>query len=260
MRHLGWILLFVSVKAFSQQVIEGVPLSIEQEAGRPIVEHSKTQPVDGQLKLEPAYENKKDEVTITDKVEKKSDDIVPLKEKERTKIYQDYLTSDKFLQFSVGFLNSDYEKIDPSLDNGSTLTSFRFVSDMNRFFQTGFAIEIMSDNSGQTLPDSIRALQYQLFVDYHAPIFAAKIDYLLGLALSGGDYSVRRLSLNAQDEEVNTKLSRGTIIGIIPSAGLRIYLVDRNSIDVSLEYHQYFSNPQRYLGGFAFIPRFSFAF
>lgn len=271
MRNLGWILLLVSAQAFSQQVIMNPPLSIEEEPGRQIIERptgalvpATINPVDGQLKLEPAPTQApaKEEIVIEDKaldVEVKEAANAPAPSK-KTQVYQNYLNSEKFLQFSFGFLNSQYEKVDPSLNNGSSVTSFRFVSDMNERFQSGFAIEIMSDNSGQTLPDSIRALQYKLFIDYHAPIFPTKIDYLLGFALSGGDYSIRRLSLNAQNEEVNTILSRGTILGLIPSAGVRIYLVDRNSIDLVVEYHNYFSKPQRYLGGFAFIPRFSFVF
>ena len=38
------------------------------------------------------------------------------------------------------------------------------------------------------------------------------------------------------------------------------YNVDRNSIDITVEYHQYLGKPQRYVGGFAFVPRFSFVF
>jgi hypothetical protein len=80
------------------------------------------------------------------------------------------------------------------------------------------------------------------------------------VSFSIGDYSIRRLSLNAQGEEVNTKIKSGTIFGVAPAFGVRIYLVDRNSIDITGEYHHYFGKTQRYLGGFAFVPRFSFAF
>jgi hypothetical protein len=275
MKNLGWILLLVSFNAFSQAVIESTPLSIEEPAGRQIIERptgtivpATINPADGQLKLEPAgtstsssseaiqIEDKKEEVKSSEEAEAEVV-VSPVKE---SKVYQKYLGAEKFLQFSFGYLNSDYEKVDPSLDKGSMITSFRFVSDMNARFQTGFTMEVLTDNSGQDLPDSIRALQYKLFADYHAPIFPTKIDYLLGVSFSLGNFSIKRLSLNGQGEQVTTKLKSGTLIGIAPSAGLRIYLVDRNSIDLVVEYHQYFSKPQRYISGFAFAPRFSFVF
>jgi hypothetical protein len=275
MKNLGWILLLVSFNAFSQAVIESAPLSIEEPAGRQIIQRptgtivpANINPVDGQLKLEPAGSSTSSSVSseaiqIEDKnVEEKysqETEVVTATKKEN-KVYQKYLGAEKFLQFSFGYLNSEYEKIDPSLDNGSMITSFRFVSDMNARFQTGFTMEVINDNSGQDLPDSIRALHYKIFADYHAPIFPTKIDYLLGVSFSLGNFSIKRLSLNAQREQVTTRLKSGTLIGIAPSAGLRIYLVDRNSIDLVVEYHQYFSSPQRYIGGFAFAPRFSFVF
>jgi hypothetical protein len=277
MKNLGWIILLVSFNAFSQAVIESTPLSIEEPAGRQIIERptgtlvpATINPEDGQLKLEPAGSStssstSSEAIQIEDKKEEeKSSEAVEVEvvtaPKKENKAYQKYLGAEKFLQFSFGYLNSDYEKIDPSLDQGSMITSFRFVSDMNARFQTGFTMEVLTDNSGQDLPDSIRALQYKLFADYHAPIFPMKIDYLLGVSFSLGNFSIKRLSLNAQGEQVTTKLKSGTLIGIAPAAGLRIYLVDRNSIDLVVEYHQYFSNPQRYIGGFAFAPRFSFVF
>jgi hypothetical protein len=150
--------------------------------------------------------------------------------------------------------------VDSSLDNGSTLTDFRIVSDMNEHNQFGFAIELVHDTTQEAIPENIRALQYKLFMDYHHTIFADKLDWMAGVALSIGDYSIRKLSLNGSGEKVYTKLQSGTIYGVIPSAGLRFYLGGRNSIDISVEYHQYLSKPQSYIGGFAFVPRFSFVF
>lgn len=266
MKYLGWMfLLSVSFNAFSQTVIEPAPLSIEDDGARKIVvkDNVEANPEDGKLVLgnKKTNEEKKEEVQLESKIEEKKTEekslevtLIP------TTTYQAFFTPERYLQFSFGYLASDYEKVHPSLDNGSTLTTFRFVSDMNNRFQMGFGIEIMSDTSSQTVPDNIRALSYRLFADYHLPVFENKFDWLFGLAFSAGDFSIRRLSLNNQGQEVNTKIKSGTLIGLIPSTGLRFYLVGKNSIDLVVEYHQYFSKPQSYMGGFAFVPRFSFVF
>ena len=169
----------------------------------------------------------------------------------------------KYLQFSFGYINSRYEKIHPSLDNGSTMTSFRFVADMSQRWQSGFAVEILADTSGQTVPDNIRVVQYRLFVDHHAPLFykgALRLDWVGGLGFTIGDFGIRRRYLNLQGQEVSVKLKDGIVAGLIPAAGLRIYLAGQNSVDLMVEYHQYFGNPQKYIGGLAISPRLSFEF
>jgi hypothetical protein len=167
----------------------------------------------------------------------------------------------KYIQFSFGYLNSRYEKINKDLDNGSTISGISFVTDMTRQLQMGFTMELLSDNSGQSIPDNIRSVQYRLFGNYHAPILQSqRFDWVAGLSFSLGDYGIRRRYINLQNEEASVKISEGTIIGLIPAAGVKIYLVGKNSIDLMIEYHQYFGSPQHYIGGLAFVPKFSFEF
>ncbi|MDD4973749.1 MAG: hypothetical protein PHY93_05330 [Bacteriovorax sp.] len=261
MKILGWLFLLSSISLCAQDVIISPPLSIEPGAEREMVQDhapvgslvpAKIDPVDGQLKLGEQKSAEKSEVKSEAKSEAKSE--IKLVEPTR------YYPSQKYLQFSFGYLNSKWDRVDSSLDNGSTLTDFRIVSDMNEHNQFGFAIEMIHDTTQEAIPENIRILQYKLFMDYHHTIFADKLDWMAGLALSIGDYSIRKLSLNGNGEKVYTKLQSGTIYGLIPSAGLRFYLGGRNSIDISVEYHQYLSKPQSYIGGFAFVPRFSFVF
>lgn len=273
MKKLGWLICLTTFNLYAQTVIDSPPLEMAPEAGREMVEEApvgtlvpaKIDPVDGQLKLgekksednlsapEPSKaEAAKTESEIT--IAPRPADEVKLVEPTR------YYPPEKYLQISFGYLNSQWEKADPSLDNGSTLTNFRMVTDMNQHNQGGFAIEIIQDRSDQTAPDNVRALQYKLFIDHHRPIFVDKLDWMAGLAWSMGDFSIRRLTLNSSGEEVNTKIKRGTLLGLIPSAGLRYYLGGRNSIDIGVEYHLYLSKPQSYIGGLAFVPRFSFVF
>lgn len=212
-------------------------------------------PIDGQLKLDggeatPTTVENKAVVTPSSNV---SDDLFPE--------YQSRMLN-KYLQFSFGFLNSKYEKIHPSLDNGSSMMSFKFVADVSARFQTGFGVEVLSDKSGQTVPDSIRVLQYRVFADYHAPLTrgAVRLDWVAGLGISAGDFGIRRRYINGLGQEVSVKLKDGIIVGLIPTAGVRIFLFDQNSFDVMVEYHQYFSTPQKHIGGLAIAPRFSFEF
>lgn len=266
MKRLGWFLILAALNVSAQDVIINPPLDVNPEAGRVIAKGmsgetpneapigaivpAKIDPVDGQLKLE----EKKISNTAAVVIEPRQVSAPELVE--ATTFYP----LEKYLQFSFGYLNSKWEKVDPTLDNGSTLTDFRVVSDMNQHSQFGFAVEMLHDTSKESIPENIRALQYKLFFDHHRPFFADKLDWMVGLALSIGDYSIRKLSLNASGEEVYTKIKSGTIYGVIPSAGLRFYLGGRNSIDIGVEYHQYFSKPQSYIGGLAFVPRFSFVF
>jgi hypothetical protein len=169
----------------------------------------------------------------------------------------------KYLQFSFGYINSRYEKIHPSLDNGSTMSAFRFVADMTPSWQSGFAVELLADTSGQTIPDNIRVVQYRIFADHHAVLFhkgALKLDWVGGLSFSIGDFGIRRRFLNSMGQEVSVKLKDGIMVGLIPAAGLRIYLNGQNSVDFMVEYHQYFGKPQKYIGGLAISPRLSFEF
>ena len=220
-------------------------------------------PKDGQLKLEGAQtqatvvkvEDKRIDdrkVVITDKTKAETEAIAVVYFEEPLK---------KYLQFSYGYLNSRYEKINSNLDNGSTITGLSFVSDFNPRVQAGLAMELLSDTSAQSIPDNIRVVQYRLFTNYHAPIsHSIRFNWVGGLALSIGNYGIRRRYINLQGEEASVKISQGSIIGLIPALGVRIYLARKNSIDLMVEYHQYFGNPQRYIGGLAFVPRFSFEF
>jgi hypothetical protein len=272
MFRLGWLLagfiFILSISVYAQDVIVNPPLSLDPEDGRRIIEREPTDgalvPIkaevteDGQLKLEdkkPAVSGPAEK--MPEATEQKSAEVKAAFKEPST---VDYLPLEKYLQFSFGYLNSKWEKADPSLENGSMLTDFRVVSDMNTHNQFGFAIELVSDKSSQSAPENIRAVQYKLFLDYHRTLFTDKLDYLYGLAVSIGDYSIRKLELNGSGQEVYSKVKSGTIYGIIPSAGLRFYLVGRNSIDIVVEYHQYLSKPQSYIGGLALVPRFSFVF
>lgn len=280
---LGWLLVLCSLSLRAQDVVVNPPLSLEPEDGKQIIKDSApaatpatatatavtSEPkkvetnsvVDGQLKLDDKKPESKSEAKSAE-VKSAVMKVVPTPKKEEVKLVEPTLPSslEKYLQFSFGYLNSKWEKADPSLDNGSTLTDFRVVSDMNQHNQFGFAVEMIHDTTQEAIPENIRALQYKLFLDYHRTIFTDKLDWMAGIAFSLGDYSIRKLQLNGQGQSVYTKIKSGTMYGVIPSAGLRFYLVDRNSIDISVEYHQYFSKPQQYIGGLAFVPRFSFVF
>lgn len=267
MLRLGWVIFLLSFAVHAQDVIINPPLSVEPEDGRRIIEHTDGAIVpakvdvtaDGQLKLEDKKAEAKPEESAEATPAIKSF-VQSFKEPIKEPSTIDRLPLEKYLQISFGYLNSKWEKVDPTLENGSTLTDFRVVADMNTHNQFGFAIELMSDKSSQSAPENIRAVQYKLFLDYHRTLFRDKLDYLYGIAISIGDYSIRKLELNGSGQEVYSKIKSGTIYGIVPSAGLRFYLGDRNSIDMVVEYHQYLSKPQSYIGGFALVPRFSFVF
>lgn len=260
------VFILFSQYSLAQQVIEATPLSVEDDGTRKIIVKSEkvesseaisTSPIaplpeqvqvapnsnDGQLKLD---ENIEASVVI---------EKIPA----TTMVF---LPPQRYLQFSFGFLDSKYDKVDPTLDNGSTLNSLNFVADYNQRLQVGMGVEIISDTSGQKIPDNIRALQYRLFVDRHVPMsFASeRFEWLHGLALSIGDYGFKKRYINGLGQEVSQRLKEGFLFGLIPGVGVRIYLVERISLDLLGEYHLYFGKPQTYLGGLAFSPRLNLVF
>ncbi|RPJ72445.1 MAG: hypothetical protein EHM20_13740 [Alphaproteobacteria bacterium] len=244
MKNLGWLLFLITFKISAQAVIINPPLSIEPEDGKSISEEApvaaivpaKIDPIDGQLKLD---------IKKSEEINAENLTVAPITEEVKTVVPTRQYPLSKYLQFSFGYLDSRWDKIDSSLGQGSALTDFRVVSDFNSHCQFGFAIEIIQDTSGETSPQNIRALQYKLFVDHHQALFENKLHWMAGMALSIGDYSA---------------IKSGTLYGLIPSAGLRFYLGGLNSIDIGVEYHLYLSKPQSYVGGLAVVPRFSFVF
>ena len=231
-----------------------------------VVVPEKVNPIDGQLKLdgpaaEPVVAVKIDEAKVEDKrIDDKKVINVPAQSETVAVVYYEN-TLKKYLQFSYGYLNSRYEKIHSSLDNGSNVTSLAFVGDMNQKFQLGLAMELLTDTSGQDIPDNIRSVQYRLFGNYHSPLLGlGKVHWIGGLALAIGDYGVRRRYIALSGDEASVKLHDGTIFGLIPAAGVRFYLAGKNSFDLMVEYHQYFGKPQSYIGGLAIAPRISFEF
>ena len=226
---------------------EKVAAPVEPVVMAPVVP---VNPQDGQIKLDPAQPKAIDKNPDVQNIEVLAFEYYdsPLK---------------KYLQFSFGYINSKYSKVHPDLENGSVETAFKFVSDVTRNYQVGFAVEILSDTSDKKIPDNIRSLQYRLFVDYHAPLYqrgSLKMDWVGGLSFSIGDYGIKRRFRGPQGEETSVSLKDGTIIGLIPAGGIRFYLVGQNSVDIMFEYHQYFGNPQRYIGGLAISPRINFEF
>lgn len=265
MKFISLVILFLGINV-KAEVIMSPPLSVEPSAGRELVQENaptgtlvpaKVDPIDGQLVL---GEVKKVPVAPVEVAPATTPEVTPATE--NIEIAPRIIESSKpflfqkYLQFSLGYLDSKWKKIEPGLENGSVVTDFRVVSDMNSHNQLGFAIELIQDTTKEeATPENIRVLQYKIFVDYHRTIFTDKLDWIAGLALSLGDYSIRKLDAGAY-----YRIKSGTIYGVTPNLGLRFYLGGRNSIDITVEYQQYISKPQSYIGGFALAPRFSFAF
>ncbi len=267
---LGILLLSFTFIVRAAEVIEPAPLSIEDDGTRKIKVRSEKEvatvstlpashTIDGQLKLEENTVDAPKELVKTD-IEIK--EVSPKNLEEKIEIINVFFHHKRYLQFSFGFLDSRYDKIDSTLDNGSSLSSLRFVGDYNRNYQFGIGAEVISDTSGQKIPDNIRALQYRLFVDRHRSVsfFNDHIEWLSGLSLSMGDYGIKKRYINGLGQEVSQKLHEGLLFGLIPATGIRIYLGETGSLDLLVEYHLYFGKPQTYLGGFAFSPRVNLDF
>jgi hypothetical protein len=281
------LLSLYSQTVFSQESIEIAPLSVEDDGARKIKVNSGNtsalppQPIDGQLKLEEDKEKVKEEVkeevkkeVVTDvkPAEAAKNDIAVENPKKEVEIVVEkksntiHLLEDNrrrvYIQIGFGYVNSKFDQVYSALDNGMTVNSLKFVRDLNDNIQTGFGVEFYSDTSGEKLPDNIRSIQYRLSVEYHKPLLSktTRLEALGGLSLSIGDYGLRRRYVNGLGQEVSVKISEGTLIGFIPSAGLRVHFFEANSLDLLTEFHQYLGNPQKYYGGLGGMLRLNFGF
>lgn len=296
MKKLGLLILIVSFKLAAQDVVINPPLSVDTEAGRTMVQEerpkmsSSANPTPSPVATPatspaaPVVEikgSKSDAKKKSDKsAEKKSSDIKKqvdsdyATDADTNSVHKEVLkapyaqnaddfdpseTYEKYIQFSSGVINSKWKKISPTLGNGSTTTEFKIAADMSSHNQIGFAVEIIHQKGGDTSAENVRALQYKFFWEHHRPVWHERFDWLMGLALSSGDYSVFDKTVVGGVDNY-TKIKSGAILGVIPTFGFKLYLVGKNSLDVAVEYHYYFAKPQRYIGGFALAPRFSFVF
>ena len=233
------------------QPLEAIMTPDDDVINPPVAEQSvPMNPIDGQLKLDTTVEN-----------------IIPASTHDsiNEEFFSEYeqRTLRNYLQYSFGYLDSQYKKFHPSLANGTVMTSFKFVADISSRYQLGLAVEILSDKKNDAFIDSIRVLQYRLFFDYHVPLNTfskLKIDWMGGFGFSVGEYGVKRRFVSPVGQDASVKLKDGMIVGFIPAVGVRFYWFDQNSFDLMFEYHQYFTKPQRYIGGLAIAPRFSFLF
>ncbi len=288
--RLGCLLcLSINTHAYSQDLlIESAPLSVEDDGTRKIIDRNEGEspPVENifEMIVQPpvaeALMTPNDDVLNpplaeqSDPISQKSPSVDLLRLDETPEAVVLSSTNDdmfleyvpplgNYLQYTFGYLNSQYKKIHSSLDNGSTITSLKFVSDISKHYQLGFGVEILNDKSSEMIPDSIRVLQYRLFFDYHTSIVTQgflKLDWVTGFGFSVGDYGIKKRYNNFLGQKASLTIKEGMIVGLIPVAGLRFYLFDKNSFDLMIEYHQYFTKPQRYIGGLAIAPRFSFLF
>jgi hypothetical protein len=257
--------LLFSQYSLAQQVIEATPLSVEDDGTRKIIVKSEKAESSEALSTSPTVplQETLSSVNSNDGKLKLEDNKEASAIIEKTPVTaMIFFPPQRYLQISIGFLDSKYDKVDPTLDNGSTLSSLNFVADYSQRLQVGMGVEVISDTSGQKIPDNIRALQYRLFVDHHSPMkFASeRFEWLTGLALSIGDYGFKKRYINGLGLEVSQRLNEGFLVGLIPGVGVRIYLVERMSLDLIGEYHLYFGKPQTYLGGLAFSPRLNLVF
>jgi hypothetical protein len=293
MKILGLLIFVVSLKLSAQTIIENAPLSVETEPGRQMVRGSDTTttiPLSNSTsttttstpvvtekieKVEKKSKKKKNEVVKEEKVEEaKKDDskrseikkevdndyateadkpaIQNQKKVEKVVIIHDReidqdLDLHKYFQISYATINSNWKKFDPAFKKGSSTTEFKLLADMTEHSQVGLSVSMIHQKGVEDNPGNIRALYYTLFTDYHRSIFRDRLDWVAGLALAVGDYNI-------------PNVKSGSLLGAIPSLGIRFYLFGQNSLDMVTEYHAYFSRPARYMGGFAAAPRFNFAF
>jgi hypothetical protein len=293
MKILGLLIFVISFKLSAQTIIENAPLSVETEPGRQMVRGSEaTIPMSSSTSqstssnssssnsgssvvVEKKSKKKKSEVVKEEKIEelKKEDgkrseikkevdsdyateaDKPAIQNQKRVEkvviIHDNEMDVDqdlhKYFQVSYAMINSNWKKFDPAFKKESSSTEYKILADMTEHVQFGLSMTLIHQKGVEDNPGNIRALYYKLFTDYHRSIFRDRLDWIAGLALAVGDYNI-------------PNVKSGSLIGGIPSVGIRFYLFGQNSLDVVTEYHAYFSRPARYMGGFALAPRFSFVF
>lgn len=279
-----------SMITFATDVIEPAPLSIEDDGARKIKTRIKGEPADISIstttaenapefivpKVEPIEELAPVPTSVGAKVKNSIDGQLKFAESMSHGVPPEEISSsedviipsdvilNKYIQLSFGYVNSRYEKFHSALDNGSTFRFLKYVQDFNQNIQSGVGIGTLTDTSEQESPDNVRIFQLRVFAEYHSLLYQnqnkIKVDWVGGLHLSSGQYTIRRHFKDASGQEFSERLKKGRAIGIIPTAGLRFYLYGKNSIDLMAEYHQYIGKYPSYIGGLAISPRLNFEF
>ena len=282
MKLLGLLIFVISFKLSAQTIIENAPLSVETEPGRQMAKGSDSLATSERVVVVKKSKRKKSESAKEEKVEEIKKEEIKKDEAKRSEIKKevdsDYATEadkpaldnqkriekvviihdnevdrevdadlHKYFQVSYAKINSNWKKFDPTFKKESSTTEFKILADMTERAQVGFAVSMIHQKGVEDNPGNIRALYYQLFTDYHRSIYRDRLDWIIGLGLAIGDYNI-------------PNVKSGSLLGAIPSAGVRFYLFGQNSLDIVTQYHAYFSRPARYMGGFAVAPRFSFVF
>jgi hypothetical protein len=281
MKLLGLLIFVISFKVSAQTIIENAPLSVETEPGRQMVRDTEssapmsTSTSSEQVVVVKKSRKKKSEAAKEAKVEETKKDEAKRSEIKK-EVDNDYATEAdkpalenqkrvekvviihdneidrdldlrKYFQISYARINSNWKKFDPTFKKESSTTEFKLLADMTEHAQFGFSVSMIHQKGVEDNPGNIRALYYKLFTDYHRSIFRDRLDWIIGLGFAVGEYNI-------------PNVKSGSLLGAIPSAGIRFYLFGQNSVDIVTEYHAYFSRPARYMGGFAIAPRFSFVF
>lgn len=173
-------------------------------------------------------------------------------------IFLRVMMSKTWVQVYFGYLDSGWNTVSNRLKNGSDMTGLRVSKEFLDGWESGLALEFLSERKNKSALESLRVFHSKIFVDYtHSLTDNRRFGVIFGGALSYGDYRVKRVIAEAGRNITYENLGDGSLVGLTPSLGLRYRASKFFHLDGVVERPVFFGSVQKNIGGLGYLARFS---
>lgn len=173
-------------------------------------------------------------------------------------IYLRVLTSKTWVQVYFGYLDSGWNTVSNRLKNGSDVTGLRISKEFFDGWESGVALEFISERKNKSSLESMRVFHSKIFVDYtYSLTDNRRWGLIAGGALSFGDYRIKRVIAEAGRNITYENLGDGSLLGLTPSLGMRYRASKFFHLDGVFERPVFFGSTQKNIGGLSYLARFS---
>ena len=155
---------------------------------------------------------------------------------------------ERHLAFGLGYVNTKWDRLGPSIRNGSVTSSLWLGSAAGHNVEASLGLVMLqgadrgdhAENVGATL----LGVQVKKLCENHGPARAFG-----SLGVMQGAYRAWAVSSESNSSVTFDKYSSGYLVGAVPEVGVRLDLLPGITTDVGLNYTAFVDNPQHHLGG-----------
>jgi hypothetical protein len=155
------------------------------------------------------------------------------------------------LKLNFGYVNSKWNKFNNGLKNGSLLFEVAGAREYVPGLEGGIAFGMIQQAANGTSSENIYAYHVNFSARYY--LLSERVRPYAGLGVAFGAYRVWTLVAETQRAISYTKLGSGTLVGAVPSLGVRLNLTRYTSFDLGVNYFGFLDNPAYRVGGWAAV-------